>query len=186
MHELSVGNYLRRLPIDLVKRTELIHAPGTDLSNEGMMGAIDIVLRGAPRQRAGNARLVTGRVLGEMTDMHTWNLSGQYGNASGELRWLLNAAVGRKGDLKTKSKCEQGFVAATGVRNNWKDEFVDERVTTDSLDFAPRLHMRLSAVDERVLTPWITRSDERKTRATDKFKYNTPAIGGKHGKVRRA
>lgn len=88
--------------------------------------------------------------------------------------------MGRKGDLKTKRKSEQGFVAATGVRNNWKEEFEDERVTTDSVDFAPRLHMRLSAIDELVLAPWITRSDEHKIRATDRFKYNTPATGGNY------
>lgn len=60
-----------RLPIDLVERIELIRAPGADLSNEGMMGAINIVLREVPRQRVSNARLVTGRVFGENTDKDT-------------------------------------------------------------------------------------------------------------------
>ncbi|MCD6706512.1 MAG: TonB-dependent receptor [Thiobacillus sp.] len=166
-----------RLPLDMVERIELIRAPGADMSNEGMMGAINIVLRDAPNARIANARLVTGRIFGEKTDKDTWNLSSQYGNASGNVRWLLNASVGQRGELKTKSKSEQGFVAATGVRNSWKDEFEDERVTTNTLDFAPRLNIKLAGGDELVFTPWITRSDERKTKAVDKFKYNTPATG---------
>ena len=166
-----------RLPLDMVERIELIRAPGADMSNEGMMGAINIVLRDAPNARIANARLVTGRIFGEKTDKDTWNLSSQYGNASGNVRWLLNASVGQRGELKTKSKSEQGFVAATGVRNSWKDEFEDERVTTNTLDFAPRLNIKLADGDELVFTPWITRSDERKTKAVDKFKYNTPATG---------
>lgn len=166
-----------RLPLDLVERIELIRAPGADLSNEGMMGAINIVLRDAPSQRITSARLVTGRIFGENTDRDTWNLSGQYGNAMGDVRWLFNASVGHRGELKTKRKSEEGFVAATGVRNNWKDEFEDERVSTDTLDFAPRLNVKLSGADELIITPWITRSDERKTKAIDKFRYNTPASG---------
>jgi len=166
-----------RLPLDMVERIELIRAPSADMSNEGMMGAINIVLRDAPDKRVSSARLVTGRIFGEKTDKDTWNLSGQYGNATGDVRWLLNAAVGQRGELKTKSKSEEGFAVATGVRNNWKDEFEDERVTTDTLDFSPRLNVKLSSSDELVFTPWITRSDERKTKAVDKFKYNTPATG---------
>jgi len=166
-----------RLPLDMVERIELIRAPGADMSNEGMMGAINIVLRDAPSARIANARLVTGRVFGEKTDQDTWDMSSQYGNVSGNVRWLLNASVGQRGELKTKRKSEQGFVAATGVRNNWKDEFEDERVTTNTLDFAPRLNVKLAGGDELVFTPWITRSDERKTKAVDKFKYNTPATG---------
>lgn len=166
-----------RLPLDMVERIELIRAPGADMSNEGMMGAINIVLRDAPNARVANARLVTGWIFGEKTDKDIWNLSGQVGNVTGDVRWLLNAAVGQRGELKTKSKSEQGFVAATGVRNNWKDEFEDERVTTHTLDFSPRLNIRLSGGDELVFTPWIMRSDEHKTKAVDKFKYNTPATG---------
>lgn len=166
-----------RLPLDMVERIELIRAPGADLSNDGMMGVINIVLRDAPDQRVANARLTTGRVFGEKTDKNTWNLSGQYGDVSGNLRWLLNASVGQRGELKTKSKSEEGFVAASGARNSWKDEFEDERVATDTLDFSPRLNVRLSSMDELVFTPWITRSDEHKTKAVEKFKYNTPAGG---------
>lgn len=169
-----------RLPLDMVERIEIIRAPTSDLSNEGLMGTINIVLRDAPQQRVANARLVAGQINGEKTDKNTWNLSGQYGNATGDVRWLLNAAVGQRGDLKTKSKSEEGFVAATSVRNSWKDEFEDERVTTDTLDFSPRLNVKLSAVDELVFTPWITRSDERKTKAVDKFRYNTPATGANY------
>lgn len=166
-----------RIPLDMVERIELIRAPGADMSNEGMMGAINIVLRDAPTQRVSNARLVTGRVFGEKTDRDTWNLSGQHGNANGDVRWLLNASVGQRGELKTKSMSEEGFVAATGVRNNWKDEFEDERVTTDTLDFSPRLNVKLSGGDELIFTPWITRSDGHKTKLIDKFKYTTPATG---------
>lgn len=166
-----------RIPLDLVERIELIRAPGADMSNEGMMGAINIVLRDAPTQRVSNARLVTGRIFGEKTDRDIWNLSGQYGDASGDVRWLLNASVGQRGELKTKSKREEGFVAATGVRNSWKDEFEDERVTADTLDFSPRLNVKLSGGDELIFTPWITRSDEHKTKLIDKFKYTTPATG---------
>jgi iron complex outermembrane receptor protein len=166
-----------RIPLDMVERIELIRAPGAAMSNEGMMGAINIVLRDAPDKRVASARLVTGRIFGEKTNKDSWNLSGQYGNATGDVRWLLNAAVGQRGELKTKSKSEQGFVAATGVRNSWKDEFEDERVTTDTLDFAPRLNIRLSGGDELVISPWLTRSDEHKTKAVDKFKYNTPLTG---------
>ncbi|OGS99836.1 MAG: hypothetical protein A3F73_05440 [Gallionellales bacterium RIFCSPLOWO2_12_FULL_59_22] len=176
-----------RLPLDMVERIEVIRAPGADMTNEGLMGAINIVLRDAPNQRVSNARMVAGRVSGEKTDKDTWNLSGQYGNATGDVRWLLNAAVGQRGELKTKSKSEQGFVAATGVRNSWKDEFEDERVSTDTLDFSPRVNIKLAGGDELVLTPWITSSDERKTKDVDKFKYNTPATGANYvGDGRRA
>lgn len=169
-----------RLPLDMVERIELIRAPGADMSNEGMMGAINIVLRDAPPARVASARLVTGRIFGEKTDKDTWNLSGQYGNASGDVRWLLNAAVGQRGEPRTKVQSEQGFVAATGVRNSWKDQFADERATTNTLDFSPRLNVKLSSIDELVFTPWIIRSDERKTKATNKFKYNTPATGANY------
>jgi iron complex outermembrane receptor protein len=167
-----------RLPLDMVERIELIRAPGADMSNEGMMGAINIVLRDAPHARVASARLVTGRVFGENADQDTWNLSGQYGNASGDVRWLLNAAVGQRGELKTKRKSEESFNTATPqVRTAWKDEFEDERVVTDTLDFSPRLQIKLSSSDELLFTPWITRSDERKTKQVDKFKYDTPADG---------
>lgn len=95
-----------RLPLDMVERIELIRAPTADMSNEGLMGAINIVLRDAPKQRVASARLVAGQINGEKTDKNTWNLSGQYGNASDNVRWLLNAAVGQHGQLKTKSKDE--------------------------------------------------------------------------------
>lgn len=168
-----------RLPLDMVERIELIRAPGADLSNEGMMGAINIVLRDAPKARVTNARLVTGRVFGEKTDKDTWNLSGQYGNAGGDVRWLLNAAVGQRGELKTKSKDETTRAnnpanAATAR----KLEFEDERVTTDTLDFSPRVNIRLSSVDELVFTPWLTRSDEGKAKEVLKSKYNAPYTDG--------
>lgn len=168
-----------RLPLDMVERIELIRAPGANMSNEGMMGAINIVLRDAPDKRVANARLVAGRIFGEKTEKDSWNLSGQYGNATGDVRWLLNASVGQRGELKTKSKSEESFNAG-GTRTGWKDEFEDERVTTDTLDFAPRVNIRLSGTDELVLTPWLTRSDEAKTKMVDKFKYNTPATGTHH------
>lgn len=166
-----------RIPLDMVERIELIRAPSADMPNEGLMGTINIVLREAPDKRVANARLVAGRVFGEKTDKDTWNLSGQYGNATGDVRWLINAAVGQRGELKTKRKSEEGFVAATGVRNSWKEEYEDERATTDTLDFSPRLNVKLSGGNELVFTPWITRSDELKTRTVAKFKYNTPATG---------
>jgi iron complex outermembrane receptor protein len=169
-----------RIPLDMVERVELIRAPSAGMPNEGLMGTINIVLRDAPDTRIASARLVTGRIFGEKTDKDSWNLSGQYGNATGDVRWLLNAAVGQRGELKTKRKSEQGFVAATGVRNSWKDEFEDERVTTDTFDFAPRVNIKLGGGDELVLTPWLTRSDEAKTKTVDKFKYNTPLTGTDH------
>lgn len=169
-----------RIPLDMVERIELIRAPGADMPNEGMMGTINIVLREVPDRRVANARLVAGRVFGEKTGQDTWNLSGQYGNATGDVRWLLNASAGRRGEVKTKSKSEEGFVAATGARSSWKDEFEDERTTTDTLDFSPRVSIRLSATDELMLTPWLTRSDETKVKAVGKFKYATPVTGANY------
>ncbi len=165
-----------RIPLDMVERIELIRAPSAGMPNEGLMGTINIVLRDAPDQRVASARLVSGRVFGEKTDKDTWNLSGQYGNATGDVRWLLNASVGRRGELKSKSKSEETFNAG-GTRTGWKDEFEDERVTTDTLDFSPRVNIKLGGGDELVFTPWLTRSDEAKTKTVDKFKYNTPATG---------
>lgn len=166
-----------RLPLDMVERIELIRAPGADISNEGMMGAINIVLRDAPDQRLASARLVAGRVFGEKTDKDTWNLSGQYGNASGDLRWLINAAAGRRGELKTKDKDETAYNPDTSIKER-KLEFEDERVSTDTFDFSPRLNVKLSSVDELVFTPWITRSDERKTKDVLKSKYGAPFTDG--------
>ncbi len=168
-----------RIPLDMVERIELIRAPSADMSNEGMMGAINIILRQAPGQRVSNARLVSGRVFGEKTDKDTWNFSGQYGNASGDVRWLINAAIGQRGELKTKAKDET--TRADNPANNItgrKLEFEDERVTTDTFDFAPRLQIRLSDGDELAFTPWITRADESKTKAVLKSKYNAPFTDG--------
>ncbi|MEX2164495.1 MAG: TonB-dependent receptor [Sulfuricaulis sp.] len=166
-----------RLPLDIVERIEIIRAPTADLPNEGLAGTINIVLRDAPTTRVTGGRLVTGRVFGEKTHKDTWNVSGQYGDATGDVRWLFNASVGQRGELKTKSKSEEGFVAATGVRNSWKDEFEDERTTSDGLDFSPRVNVKLDGGDELVLTSFFSRTDETKTRHVDKFKYNTPATG---------
>lgn len=161
-----------RLPLDMVERIELIRAPTAALSNEGMMGTINIVLRDAPDQRVVSARLVACRVFGEKTDKDTWNLSGQYGNATGDVRWLLNAAVGQRGELKTKNKDETAYANnAANAATERKLEFEDERVTTNTLDFAPRLNVKLSGVDELVFTPWITHSDESKTKTKDKSRY---------------
>lgn len=161
-----------RIPLDMVERIELIRAPSAGMPNEGLMGTINIVLRDAPDKRVLSARLVTGRLYGEHTSKDTWNLSGQYGDAGENVRWLLNAAVGQRADLKSKSKDETAFANnVANAANGRKLEFEDERVVTDTADFSPRVNIRLSAVDELVLTPWITRSDERKTKTKDKFRY---------------
>lgn len=166
-----------RIPLDMVERIEIVRAPTADMPNEGVTGTINIVLREAPAQHIAGARLVSGRVFGEKTDMDTWNLSGQYGGASERVRWLINASAGEVGALKTKSKSEQSFNGGTGMRTAWKDEFEDERVSTHTIDLAPRLDIRLDDGDELSLTPWFTRSDERKTKAVDKFKYNDFVAG---------
>jgi outer membrane receptor for ferrienterochelin and colicins len=165
-----------RIPLDMVERIELIRAPSAAMPNEGIMGTINIVLRDAPDKRVASARLVSGRIFGEKTDKDSWTLSGQVGNASGDVRWLINAAVGQRGELKTKSKSEETFNAGS-KRTGWKDEFEDERVTTDTLDFSPRVNIKLGGGDELVFAPWLTRSDERKAKAVDKFKYNNPTAG---------
>ena len=166
-----------RLPLDLIERIEIIRAPTADMPNEGLAGTINIVLRQAPEQRIASARLVGGRVFGEQTDMDSYNLSGQYGDRTGNVRWLLNASVGSRGELKDKSKSEKTFVAATGVRNGWKDEFEDERTRSHTVDFAPRINIRLTDADELVLTPFLSRTDDHKVKEVDKFKYSTPATG---------
>lgn len=160
-----------RIPLDMVERIELIRAPSADMPNEGMMGTINIVLRNAPDKPVANARLAIGRLFGEKANKDSWNLSGQYGNGNGDLRWLLNASVGQRADLKSKRTDETSYNAG-GAAVGRKLVFEDERVVTDTADFAPRLNLRLSADDELVLTPWITRSDERKNRPKDKSKYN--------------
>lgn len=83
-----------RMSLDMVERVEIIRAPTADLSNEGLMGTINIVLRDIPGKQIRNARLVAGRIFGEKADLDTWNLSGQVGDGSGDVRWLLNASVG--------------------------------------------------------------------------------------------
>jgi iron complex outermembrane receptor protein len=166
-----------RLPLDMVERIEIIRAPGADLPNEGLAGTINIVLREAPSRRTLNARLVSGRVFGEKTDMDSWNASAQAGDGQGDLRWLLSASVGSRGELKTKSKDEQGFHAVTGVRNSWKQEFEDERTRSDGFDFSPRLNWRLGGADELVFTPFVSRTDERKDKAVEKFAFTPPATG---------
>lgn len=161
-----------RIPLDLVERIELIRAPSAAMPGEGLIGTINIVLREPPERRIANARAVTGRLFGEKADRDTWNLSGQYGDATGDLRWLVNASAGQRADLKTKSKDETAFANDdANLASSRKLEFEDERVRSDTIDFSPRLTLRLSAHDELILTPWITRSDERKVKTRDKRAY---------------
>ncbi|WP_277833694.1 TonB-dependent receptor plug domain-containing protein [Thauera mechernichensis] len=168
-----------RIPLDMVERIEVIRAPSADMPSEGMMGTINIVLREPPDKRVANARIATGRLFGEKTDTNTWNLSGQYGDASDSVRWLLSASVGDRGDLKSKSKDETSYHNnPTNAPKDRKLEFEDERARTRTVDFAPRINIRLSAVDELVLTPWFTRSDESKEKSRDKFKYAGTSIIG--------
>lgn len=166
-----------RIPLDMVERIEIIRAPTADMPNAGLSGTINIVLREAPEHSVANARIVTGRVFGEKTDQDTWNLSGQYGGATDHVRWLLNVAAGEIGALKTKRKSEQGFNVASGERSSWKDEFEDERVSSATIDFSPRINIRLDEGDELILSPWLSRNDEQKDKVVDKFKYNSPLTG---------
>lgn len=164
-----------RIPLDLVERIELIRAPSAAMPGEGLIGTINIVLREPPERRIANARAVTGRLFGEKAERDTWNLSGQYGDATGDLRWLVNASVGQRADLKTKSKDETAFANNdANLASSRKLEFEDERVRSDTIDFSPRLTLRLSAHDELILTPWITRSDERKVKTRDKRAVHGP------------
>lgn len=166
-----------RLPLDMVERIEVIRAPTADMPNEGLMGTINIVLRQAPNQRIANARLVGGVVDGEEHNMRSGNLSGQYGDSTGNVRYLLNASIGSRGDVKTKDKSEQSFNANTGVRTAWTEAFEDETTRTKSVDFSPRINIKLSDVSELVLTPFLSRTDDHKLKDTFNFKYNTPLTG---------
>ncbi|MDP2247722.1 MAG: TonB-dependent receptor plug domain-containing protein, partial [Nitrosomonadales bacterium] len=168
-----------RLPMDLVERIEIIRAPTADMPNEGLAGTINIVLRQAPSHRVANFRVLTGRVFGEEHDKDTYNLSGQYGDSTGRVRWLMNASVGSRGEVKTKTKSEQGFNAA-GVRNNWKDEFEDEQTRYETIDFSPRINISLTDKDEVILTPFFSRTKDEKVKLVDKFKYNTPLSGSNY------
>lgn len=152
-----------RLPLDMVERIELIRAPGASLSNEGLMGAINIVLREAPKQRVTNAGLVTGRVFGEKTDKDTWNLaSTATPGAACAAAQRRHRAEGRREDQEQgRDHPRQQLANAATAR---KLEFEDERVTMDTFDFSPRLNVKLSGVGELVFMPWITRSDETKTK----------------------
>lgn len=161
-----------RIPLDMIERIELVRAPTAGMPNEGLMGTINIVLRDAPDRRVASARLVGGRLFGDLARKDSWNLSGQFGDAAGNARWLVNAAVGQRGDLKSKSKDETGFANnAENLPNSRKLEYEDERVSVDTLDFSPRLNLRLSAHDELVFTPWVSRSDESKAKSKDKLGY---------------
>ncbi|MBI2312451.1 MAG: TonB-dependent receptor [Betaproteobacteria bacterium] len=165
-----------RLPLDMIERIEIIRAPTADLPNEGLMGTINIVLRDAPSRRIASARALYGVTNGQTADAETRTLSGQYGNRYGDVSLLLNASIGQRGEVKTKSKDEQKF-AATGARTDWKQEFEDERLKADGFDFAPRLNVNLGGGSQLILTPFVSRVDENKRKTTDKFKLTPPATG---------
>lgn len=168
-----------RLPLDLVERIEIIRVPTADLPNEGLVGTINLVLRDAPHQSVASARLVGGRVFGEKADGDNTNLSAQMGGATESVRWLLNGSVGQRNEVKTKSKDDQKFTAATSVRNAWTQEFEDERTRSDGFDFAPRVNVKLGG-GELVLSPFVSRTDEEKRKTTTLFKFNTPASGANY------
>ena len=124
---------------------------------------INIVLREAPKQRVTNAGLVTGRVFGEKTDKDTWNLaSTATPGAACAAAQRRHRAEGRREDQEQgRDHPRQQLANAATAR---KLEFEDERVTMDTFDFSPRLNVKLSGVGELVFMPWITRSDETKTK----------------------
>ncbi|MDK9723740.1 MAG: TonB-dependent receptor [Sterolibacteriaceae bacterium MAG5] len=170
-----------RLSLDMVERIEIIRAPTADMPNEGLAGTINIVLRDVPEAPLANARIVGGQLFGEKASPETWNASGQYSpGGKGDVRWLFSASVGQRGNVKSKSKSEETFTAATGVRNAWKFEYEDERVRSDGIDLSPRASIRLSPEDELVVTPFLSSTIDNKTKTVDKYKYNTPATAANY------
>ena len=165
-----------RLPLDMIERIEIIRAPTADMPNEGLAGTINIVLREAPSQHVASARAQYGVTDGRKADAETKNVSAQYGDRFGDISLLLNASIGERGEVKTKSKDEQKF-RADGIRSDWKNEFEDERLAAEGFEFAPRLSMKLGGGSEFNLTPFMSRSDEDKRKTVDKFKFSTPATG---------
>ena len=165
-----------RLPLDMIERIEIIRAPTADMPNEGLAGTINIVLREAPSQRVASARALYGVTDGREADAETKNVSAQYGDRFGDVSLLLNASVGERGEVKTKSKDEQKF-RPNGTRSDWKQEFEDERLVAEGFEFAPRLNVKLGGGSELNFTPFISSSDEDKRKTVDKFKYSTPATG---------
>lgn len=165
-----------RLPLDLIERIEIIRAPTADLPNEGLMGTINIIPREAPAKRVASARALYGVVSGQKADAATKNLSGQYGDRYGNVRVLLNASTGERGEVKTKSKNEQKFSAGS-TRTDWKREFEDERLTAEGFDFAPRIDVELGGGSSLILTPFISSVREDKRKTIDRFKLNPPATG---------
>ena len=165
-----------RLPLDMIERIEIIRAPTADMPNEGLAGTINIVLREAPARRVASARAQYGVTDGRNADAETKNLSAQYGDRFGNVSLLLNASVGERGEVKTKSKDEQKF-RPDGTRTDRKQEFEDERLVAEGIEFAPRLNVKLGGGNELSLTPFVSRSDEEKRKTFDKFKFSTPATG---------
>lgn len=159
-----------RLPLDMIERIEIIRAPTADMPNEGLSGTINIVLREAPKERVVSGRALYGVVDGRKTDAETKNVSAQYGDRFGDISLLLNASLGERGEAKTKSKNEQKF-RADGSRSDWKQEFEDERLTSEGFEFAPRLNIKLGGGNELKLMPFISRSDEDKRKTVDKLKF---------------
>lgn len=166
-----------RLPLDLVERVEIIRAPTADMPNEGLMGTINIVLRQAPSSKYGSARLVAGRIFGEEHQPDSYNLSGQYGDSTGRVRWLMNASVGERKDVKAKTKDEQSFNATTGARTAWINEFEDETTDIKTLDFSPRININVTDSDELILSPFVNITDEARVKDVALFRYATPATG---------
>lgn len=163
-----------RISLDLVERVEIIRAPTADMPNEGLMGTINIVLRNAPSKKLGNARVVVGEISGEKRDAQNRNLSAQYGDSGDTVSYLMNVSVGERGEIKTKDKLEQTFSAATGARTNFVEEYEDERVQSDTIDFSPRINIKLSEQDELVLSPFFSQTDEVKKKDVDLFRYTVP------------
>lgn len=166
-----------RIPLDLVERVEIIRAPTADMPNEGLMGTINIVLRNAPdspSKKYGNARAVYGEISGEKRDAQNRNLSAQYGDSNGQVSYLMNVSVGERGEIKTKDKREQTFNATTGARSNFVEEYEDERVQSDTIDFSPRINIKVSEQDELILSPFFSQTDEEKKKDVDLFRYTVP------------
>lgn len=82
--------------------------------------------------------------------------------------------MGERAELKTKTKDEQSFNAA-GTRTGYKLEAEDERVKSDGVDFNPRVVIDLDRTDKLVLSGLFSRTDEDKTRHTERRRYTDPA-----------
>ncbi|MEW6594573.1 MAG: TonB-dependent receptor [Thermodesulfobacteriota bacterium] len=163
-----------RIPADMIERIEIIRTPLAEMDSQGVGGTINIILKETEKKPFGQLRLGAGytdeipsgeKPIGE--------LGAQFGGASGNFSYLLNADVveraENKGDFSQKFKADGSLNEV-----NRKTDNSDVR----DINMAPRFDWK-TAAGKLSLDPFYVRTNEDKVKTENKFKANGDANGSK-------